>query len=236
MESQLSPRLTAVAHRVMAGYKMADIGTDHGYLPIFLIKEGIVPAAVASDINLGPYHSAYQQVKAHNQEHLIEVRHGDGLAVLEPHEVFTVVMAGMGGDTIVRILEAVPEVTRTIQRLVLQPMEDVPKLRKWLVNHGWIIIDEDLIKETDRYYVILAAEPGLGQLLNPLEAEFGPHLLSVKHPHLTDFIARQEEQIKNIQTQLNLSSRPEIRQKHMELTTKLKELERVKEWLSGASE
>ncbi|MEW6661563.1 MAG: tRNA (adenine(22)-N(1))-methyltransferase [Bacillota bacterium] len=236
MEGQLSPRLAAVAQRVMAGYKMADIGTDHGYLPIFLVKEGIIPAAVASDISFGPYQSAYEQVQAHNLEHLIEVRHGDGLTVLEPHEVFTVVMAGMGGSTMIGILEAVPEVTRTIQRLVLQPMEDAPRLREWLVNHGWIIIDEDLVKETDRYYVILVAEPGLGQLLKPLEAEIGPHLLAVKHPHLMDFIARQEEQIKKIQTQLNLSSRPEVERKRRDLTNKLMELERVKEWLSGASE
>jgi tRNA (adenine22-N1)-methyltransferase len=235
MESQLSPRLAAVAQRVMAGYKMADIGTDHGYLPIFLVKAGIVPAAVASDISFGPYQSAYQQVKANNLEHLIEVRQGDGLSVLEPYEVFTVVIAGMGGSTMVRILEGVPEVTRTIQRLVLQPMEDAPKLRVWLVNHGWTIIEEDLIKETDRYYIILVAEPGLSQLLKPLEAEFGPHLLAIKHPLLTDIITRQEEQIRNIQTQLSVCSRPEVRQKHRDLNAKLLELERVKAWLSGVN-
>jgi len=233
---EISPRLAAMAQRVMAGYKMADIGTDHGYLPIFLVKEGIVPAAIASDVSLGPYQTAYQQVKAYHLEHLIEVRYGDGLTVLEPHEVFTVVMAGMGGDSIIRILEGAPEVTRTIQRLVLQPMEDAPNLREWMVRHGWHIIDEDLVKEADHYYIILVAEPGLGQLLKPLEAEFGPRLLAIKHPHLTGFIARQEEHIRKTQDQLNKSSRPEVRLKHQDLTLKLKELERVKEWLSSAGE
>jgi tRNA (adenine22-N1)-methyltransferase len=131
---KLSPRLQAVADMVKTGHKLADIGTDHAYLPIYLVQEGRIPSAVAIDVHQGPYKSALQQVAAQGLKEKIKVLLGDGLEPLHFGQVDVAVLAGMGSTTMMDILNEKPEVTSSLKQLVLQPMVGIAQIRKWLMS------------------------------------------------------------------------------------------------------
>lgn len=158
----LSPRLAGVAELVLPDAPMADIGTDHGYLPVFLVQSGRVPLAIASDRLPGPVAAARRTVSEYGAAGRVEVRLADGLAALQPGEVATVVLAGMGGPLMQEILSARPELLAGVRRLVLQPNTGEEGLRRWLVRQGWRLVAERLVADAGRLYVILAAEPGAG--------------------------------------------------------------------------
>ena len=156
----LDDRLAAVARWVLPGETMADIGTDHAFLPCRLVSEGICSKAVASDVAQGPYERARQVVAEQGLSEKISVRLGSGLSVLQPKEVKTIVMAGMGGRLICELLQAEPEVASSAGRLVLQPQRNPEHVRGWLAGHGWRIIADDLAKDGKMWYNIIVAEPG----------------------------------------------------------------------------
>ena len=161
---QLDDRLAAVARWVLPGKTMADIGTDHAYLPCWLVSSGICPKAVASDVAQGPFERAEQVVSNFGLTKEISVRLGSGLSVLEPGEAGTVVLAGMGGKLICELLQSEPEVTGSACRLVLQPQRNQELVRSWLAAHGWRIIADDLAKNGKMWYNIIVAEPGAMEL------------------------------------------------------------------------
>ena len=144
---KLGHRLKVIASMVPTGLTLADIGTDHAYLPIYLIEQNIVPCAIAGDVHQGPYLTAQNAVSSLQLEHRISVQLGNGLEVVKPGEADVVVIAGMGGATIIDILQSCPEVTRTVKRLILQPMIAASLVRKWLHTHGWWIVEEQLVEE-----------------------------------------------------------------------------------------
>jgi tRNA (adenine22-N1)-methyltransferase len=191
---KLGNRMAAIAAMIPAGSRVADIGTDHAYLPVYLVEKGIIPGAIAGDIHQGPYRSALATVERAGLESRITVRLGDGLAVLAPGEADTAVIAGMGGTNIIEILSARPEVTRSLARLVLQPMLAAGTVRRWLVMSGWRLVDEALAEEDGRIYEIIAAEQGTSDELEPILLEIGPVLWSRRHPllkaHLAGLIAQ----------------------------------------------
>lgn len=156
----LDGRLAAVARWVLPGKTVADIGTDHAYLPCWLVSRGICPDAVASDVAQGPYERAQQVTVECELTKKISVRLGSGLSVLQPHEADTIVMAGMGGKLICELLQADPDVTESAHRLVLQPQRNPELVRSWLAGHGWRIIADDLAQEGKMWYNIIAAEAG----------------------------------------------------------------------------
>lgn len=196
MEQQLSKRLKAIAQLIPKGSLMADIGTDHAFLPVYLVQQGIVPRAIAGDIHPGPIKMAARTVSEAGLTAKIEVRLGDGLAVLQPGDMepegnwgFTSVIAGMGGGTIQAILAANPQITSKINLLVLQPMVDAGPLRAWLLAQGWELVIEELVEEEGRLYEILAAQPAVAQEEIVTETdqvllEVGPLLLANHHPLL----------------------------------------------------
>ncbi|KKM09057.1 hypothetical protein SY88_20595 [Clostridiales bacterium PH28_bin88] len=233
---KISERLATIARRVLPGGTMADIGTDHAYLPVYLVEQNKCPRAIASDIHEGPYLTARELVHLYRMEDRISVRCGDGLRVLVPGEADTLVIAGIGGSTIIKILEASPDVATSAKRLVLQPMEDIFRLRAWLVTQGWRLVDEDLVMEGDRYYVILVAEPGRSPSLGEMELEVGPVLMAGRHPLLYGYLDRLVKELKRVIRELTKSSREESREKKEALQGKVKELEKVMAWLSSASE
>lgn len=151
---ELTPRLAAVAALVRQGARMADIGTDHALLPVWLIKNGQCPFAVASDIGEGPAASARRTVAEAGAESLVSVRVGDGLSPVEPHEVDDIVIAGMGGETIAAILEAAPWVADARCHLVLQPMSKPERLRVFLAAHGFTVQREEIVAEGARLYTV----------------------------------------------------------------------------------
>lgn len=154
----LSQRLLVIANFIPRGSTIADIGTDHAYLPIYLVTEGVCPKGIGVDVHQGPFEAAMRAVQEAGLADKIAVRLGDGLAVVQPGEADVVVIAGMGGGTIRGILEAGPQVVAGLKRLILQPMVDSAHLREWLICNGWPIADEELVEEEGRLYEIIVAE------------------------------------------------------------------------------
>ena len=156
----IGTRLTAIGDLVPKNMKLADIGTDHAYLPTKLVLDGKIDYAIAGDIVKGPCEAAGRTVALYGLNEKIEVRQGSGLAILTPNEVDVATIAGMGGSTIISILEADMPVATALKKLILQPMAGTPSLRKWLTNNGWIIEKEVLIEENDHIYVCMSAARG----------------------------------------------------------------------------
>ena len=206
---ELSERLAALAAYVPAGSVVADIGTDHAHLPVYLVKAGICRRVIATDVKEGPFRSAGIKIKEHGLDGRIELRLGDGLQVLKPGEADVLVLAGMGGNTIREILAAAPLVLKQCSRLVLQPMVDAGDLRFWLAGNGWKIRDEQLVEEEGRIYVILAAVPGRESTKDRLYLELGPRLIEKKDPLLVVYLENIMDKYERILTGLSASrSRP----------------------------
>ena len=154
----LDKRLSAVAALVRPGSRLADIGTDHAYLPVHLVQAGMCPSAIASDIGAGPLEAARRTVTENGLTSEIALRLGDGLATVTVDEVEDIAIAGMGGETIAAILEAAPWVKDARLRLILQPMTRAEDLRRWLLTNGFSVIEEHLIIDGRHLYPVLAAE------------------------------------------------------------------------------
>ena len=152
----LDKRLRCVAGLVRPGSVLADIGTDHAHLPVWLVKEGVCPRAVAADIRIGPAAAARRSVEAAGLEERIDVRVGDGLAPLCPGEADDIVIAGMGGETIASILGAAPWTKDGRYRLILQPTTRHECLRRFLLTGGFDILSEQIVQEGRRRYLVLA--------------------------------------------------------------------------------
>ena len=144
---------------VPAGSRLADVGTDHGYLPVYLLQQGRISRAIASDIVDGPLQHA-RQTAAEYEVDGIDFRLCPGLDAIAPHEADTVVIAGMGGETIQAILSAAPWTADGSHLLLLQPMTKVEYLRKWLVDNGYAFTEERLGWDKDHLYPVFAVRGG----------------------------------------------------------------------------
>lgn len=207
---KISRRLKAIISKVIEGTTVVDIGTDHAYLPIYLVTQKICPRVIGIELNPGPLNSAKRQVESAGLTPQIIIREGNGLKAIQPGEVHTVVIAGIGGSTICEILESGHDVLATSERLILQPMGAVVQVRRWLLEHSWQIIDEDLIKEDGFFYIILTAEPNenKGYKINEyssLELMVGPGLIQKKHPLLLEYLKYLIKREEKIFSQLNKS-------------------------------
>jgi len=158
---QLCPRLAAIAELVPPGLAVADIGTDHALLPSALVLRGQVPRALACDRARGPLARARLTLARHDLAARVELRLGEGLAAVRAGEVDTVVIAGMGPDTLLGVLAADLEQVRGLARVVLQPNFGGEAVRRWLAAHGLALVDERLVEDRGRFYTALAATPGL---------------------------------------------------------------------------
>lgn len=167
----LQPRLQAIASLVPPGARLVDVGTDHGYLPIYLLQCHRIVHAIATDLRPGPLARGRSMARAYGQEERITFRLCDGLAGVSPQEVDTVVIAGMGGETIAAILDAVPWCRE--KQLLLQPMSRAEFLRPWLATNGFQVIEETLVLDKGHIYPILRVTGGAMRALAPGESYFG---------------------------------------------------------------
>lgn len=188
-------RLNTIGKWVPQGKRIVDVGTDHAYLPVLLAQEGKITTAIAVDIAEGPCAAAQKTVDLYSLGDIIEVRCGDGLKCIVPGEADIVVIAGMGGATMITIMENSSHVVDSLERLVLQPMNGAELLRSWLLEHNWHLQAEDLILEGEKLYEVIVAEKGAGEKpLDDVYYEIGPLLLATQHPllarHLKHLMAR----------------------------------------------
>lgn len=157
---ELTPRLRSVAQLVPQGAKFADIGTDHAYLPVWLLQRGIITKALACDLRQGPLDRARATAEKYGLTAHMDFRLCDGLAGVRPGEADTIAIAGMGGETIAAILAAAPWVWEQGCMLLLQPMSAQPQLRLWLQGHGYTIAREMLSREGDTIYTAFQVKAG----------------------------------------------------------------------------
>lgn len=161
---ELSKRLQTVANAVTPGSRVADVGTDHGYVPIYLVERGLCPGAIAMDVNEGPLARAEEHIRAEGLSDRIQTRKSDGLAALAPEETDAVVIAGMGGALMCRILQDASAFLEAGRELILQPQSEWFKVRRLLSASGYRIIQEWFLEEEGKYYVVIKAGPVPGTL------------------------------------------------------------------------
>jgi tRNA (adenine22-N1)-methyltransferase len=172
MELILTPRLQAVAGLIRPGAHLADVGTDHAYLPVRLLLDGTIATAIAADLRLGPLARARETAEQYGVSDRISFRLCNGLTGVGSQEADTVTIAGMGGETIAGILEAAPW-TRDGTALILQPMTSFPDLRGWLQKNGYRIQGETIAREGERLYAVLSVRGGDMEPLTPAELWVG---------------------------------------------------------------
>lgn len=203
----LSARLQLVADQVLADQPVADIGTDHALLPMSLVRNGRVPRAIACDVAKGPLDRARRSLRAW-PDLPIELRAGSGLHMLAPGEVATCVLAGMGGPLMRKLVDASPEVVRSLERLVLQPNTDWTKTRAWIAAHAWTLEDERMIEEAGHHYLVLVIDPRATSRpsWSPDDLELGPLLRQRADPSwqawLRDHLQRLERALTRARTAL----------------------------------
>jgi tRNA (adenine22-N1)-methyltransferase len=159
MKVKLSKRLQLIAERVPSSSRLADIGSDHALLPSYLVQAGIVTFAIAGEVNPGPLEAATRQVKEAGLAGRIEVREGNGLAVLVQGEVDVITIAGMGGSLIASILDEGKLKLTGVRKLILQPNVGEEQVRRWLDLHHWMLESETIVEEDGKIYEILTALP-----------------------------------------------------------------------------
>jgi tRNA (adenine22-N1)-methyltransferase len=200
-------RLAMVAEMIRAGQAVADIGADHAWLAIYLAESKRATRVIIGELSDGPYTRANQAVKSSKAPDRIEVRQGNGLQILDKGEVDCVVLAGMGGDTIVNILAYDWDKAASFQDYVFQPMSKAVVLRQRLASRGWIIEDECLVQDNGRIYLSMNCHPGnCPYHLNGLELELGPVILKADSEIKRICVTRYLQKCQRIYKQLLQSS------------------------------
>ena len=172
----ISKRLELVASFVPQGAVLLDVGSDHAYLPIELVKSGRIKGAIAGEVVEGPYQSAVKNVETHGLKEKIQVRLANGLAAFEEEDKVSVItIAGMGGRLIATILEEGLDKLASVERLILQPNNREDDLRIWLQEHSFQIVAESILEEAGKFYEILVVEAGQMKL-STSDVRFGPFL------------------------------------------------------------
>jgi tRNA (adenine22-N1)-methyltransferase len=230
---RLPARLEAVATRVPRGSTVADIGTDHAYLPVHLVSSGRCPRAVAVEVASGPFRRAVAAVRAAGLANRIEVRFGSGLQALQPGEVETVTMSGLGAVTQQAILAAGPLVRQKLGYLVLQPQGKVGPLRRWLAASGWCLVDEELVFEGGHYYFILVARQGVSPDYSNMEWQIGPLLVKRRHPLLAGYLRLKMEKLVAAIDQIAISKKTAARLQCDSMNRQLEEMREVLVWLQN---
>ena len=223
---KLSKRLTAVASMVCQDQILADVGTDHGYIPIYLMEQGRITGAIAMDIGKGPLERAKEHIKMSGMGDYIQTRLSDGLAALQVGEVQSIVVAGMGGGLVIHILEEGRKVAQAVEELILQPQSELEKVRDYLRENGYTVEAEDMVFEDGKYYPMMRvhyqaeknedADKAIKDMENSKEQKksrykveclYGRYLLMEKNPVLHQYLEKERQVFENILD--NLFKQPE---------------------------
>lgn len=184
----LSDRLQVIADYVPKNTIVGDIGTDHGYIPIYLIQNNISKKVIAADISKNSLDKAVENVKEYKYEDRIETRLGNGLEIIKEYEIDTVIIAGMGGILIKDIMDKNWIKRDSISNFILQPNIATNELRKYLIENSFEIVDEKLVKDGKKFYEVLYVKKGLAYVEENPFYEIGNKLIENKDPLLKNFI------------------------------------------------
>lgn len=195
---QLSKRLETVARMVQSGGVVADVGCDHGFTSIFLVKKDLAKRAVAMDINPGPLERARKHIAQYEMEEQIETRLSDGLDGLAAGEADTILISGMGGALMRRILERGEDVVRSCRELVLSPQSENHLVREKIQESGFAIDREEMLFDQGKYYVVIHAVPGEQHFSREEEYIYGRDLIDRKHPVLVEYLEKERNRLAGI--------------------------------------
>ncbi|WP_088072755.1 tRNA (adenine(22)-N(1))-methyltransferase [Gottfriedia luciferensis] len=228
-EVNLSRRLKRVFDYIPEGTKLADIGSDHAYLPCYAVLNKRCTSAIVGEITEGPFNSARSTIRQSGLEGIVEARMGDGLEVLVPNEVDVITIAGMGGSLISSILENGKEKLEGVETLVLQPNIGAHQIRYWLEKEGYSLIEEDIVEEDGKIYEILVASKSnqTSPYSEQKEKELfiGPFLLKKQNDAFKKKWAHEMKNFERILTQLESAKQTE------ESIQKMKEIQQKIEWI-----
>lgn len=189
---RLSDRLRMNASFVTPGSRLADVGTDHGYIPITLVIEKKIPSALAMDVNEGPLERAKEHIREFQLESCIHTRLSDGVQALHPGEADSVLIAGMGGALTVKILTEGEQVLKSVKELILQPQSEIDKVRRYLEKTGYRIVKEDMVCEDGKYYPVMKAVAGEMHYDREIFYQYGKLLLDAGHSVLKDYLEKRK--------------------------------------------
>lgn len=196
---ELSTRLQLIATMVDECESIVDVGTDHGYIPIYLIKNGICNRAVASDINKGPVDKASKNIQREGLQDRIQCRLGSGLSTVAEKEVDGAIIAGMGGNLIRDIVLEDCDVFKNLKFAILQPVQNAEVLRKFIYENGFVIIDEELCYDENKFYEIIKVKYGNSpRELDEIHYEISPVLLGKRHPLIKEFVEYKRQRYEKI--------------------------------------
>ena len=225
---QLQPRLALLAALVPPGSRLADVGTDHGYLPVYLLQQGRIPSAIAADIGAEPLEHARRTAGEYNVTGL-ELRLCDGLAAIHPDEVDTVAIAGMGGETIIHILENAPWTKDGSHELLLQPMTKAADLRRWLSVNGYTFTSERLAWDKGYLYPVLCVRGGSSPPLTEGQLLCGIKLAG--DPLYGDYLSQHRETLRKTAAGLRRSRQLNAAHRAAALERLAKKLEKERDTL-----
>lgn len=199
----LKGRLKLIADKVPKCNVLADIGTDHAYIPIYMVQNGVCQKAIASDVKIGPVKMASNNISLYKLSEKIETRLGNGLDTIEINEADSIIIAGMGGTLLTELLEANKPKTVNADTLVLQPMNDLHVVRKWLYDNAFEIYDEEMVAEGPKMYFVLSAKfTGNKKQYSDFELYVGQRLIDKKGPLLGAYCRMKVQQIDRVLEQL----------------------------------
>lgn len=223
---QLSQRLKAVADSVTMGNRVADVGCDHAYISIYLIEKNIAPQVIAMDVNKGPLERARANITRQGHDNRIHTRLSDGLHEMEPGEADTILIAGMGGALMVKILEEGIEAVKKCRELVLQPQSEMFLVRRFLHQTGFCIVKERMIKEEGKYYVIIKAVKGVSEIYDKeVFYQYGKILLEQREPSMKEYLRRERRLRRQILEDMKHNTTEKARERLEEVLQEMKYIE-----------
>ena len=211
---RLSKRLQTIADFVKKGAVVADIGTDHAHIPIYLIKNNIISKAYASDINIGPLEKAGENIKYFGVQN-IELRLSNGLEKLKTDEADTVIIAGMGGELITDILEKGRRFFESKRKFILSPHTKIDEVRKYLLSNGFEITKEDMCIDEGKFYTVMEVKYTENkEMYSEAELLYGKYLIENKHPVLLRFLKKEETKYISILSNIGLNEERKTELRH----------------------
>ncbi len=223
---QLSIRLSAIASFVPKGSYVIDVGTDHAYIPIYLVEQGIAKACLATDINKGPLEKARKNLAFHGIQN-VSLRQTNGLEGIEIGTGDVVMISGMGGYLTIEILKKSLPLVRTMKKLILQPQQDISEVRKYLHHIGFKIEDETFVEDEEKYYTVIVAVPGEECYERDYEYLYGKCLIEKRLPVFQKWLLEKLNKQEGIYRAIESQDSPSVLKRKLELASEIKILREV---------